>query len=205
LVDLRPGVVVVPATQATHSSNSGKVTLKVTSISIKTSINSTKGSFLSSRSSHSTVRTSNQGGNQYQRQNNQAARLPAPATNPNNQAASVQVGGCACFYCGEQNHWEKNCPKKAAQQSPAVNALARQGAPQQAPGGCGQAYTRGKVNLLEAEAIQDAQDVAVGTFLVESYPTKVLFDTGATHSFVSTSWVEAHNIPHRINDSPFKS
>jgi hypothetical protein len=51
------------------------------------------------------------------------------------------------------------------------------------------------VNHLEAEAIQDAQDVAVGMFLVESYPAKVLFDTGATHSFVSTCWVEAHNIP----------
>jgi hypothetical protein len=25
--------------------------------------------------------------------------------------------------------------------------------------------------------------------------TKVLFDTGVTHSFVSTSWVESHNIP----------
>jgi hypothetical protein len=37
--------------------------------------------------------------------------------------------------------------------------------------------------------------VALGMFPVESYPTKVLFDTGATHSFVSTSWVEAHNIP----------
>jgi hypothetical protein len=32
-------------------------------------------------------------------------------------------------------------------------------------------------------------------FLVESYPAKVLFDTGATHSFVSTSWVESHSIP----------
>jgi hypothetical protein len=54
---------------------------------------------------------------------------------------------------------------------------------------------RGKVNHLEVEAIQDAQDVAVGMFPVESYLAKVLFDTGATHSFVSTSWVEAHNIP----------
>jgi hypothetical protein len=51
------------------------------------------------------------------------------------------------------------------------------------------------VNHLEAEAIQDAPDVAVGMFPVESHPVKVLFDTGATHSFVSTSWVEAHNIP----------
>jgi hypothetical protein len=96
------------------------------------------------------------GGNQYQRQNNQAARLPAPATNQNSQAAPAQVGGRACFYCGEQNHWAKNCPKKAAQQSPAVNTPERQGAPQQAPGGRGQAYNRGKVNHLEAEAIHDA-------------------------------------------------
>jgi hypothetical protein len=51
------------------------------------------------------------------------------------------------------------------------------------------------VNHLEAEAIQDAQDVAVGMFPVESYPTNVLFDTGATHSIVSASWVESHNIP----------
>jgi hypothetical protein len=51
------------------------------------------------------------------------------------------------------------------------------------------------VNHLEAEAIQDALDVAVGMFPVESYPAKVIFDTGTTHSFVSISWVEAHNIP----------
>jgi hypothetical protein len=135
------------------------------------------------------------GGNQYQRQNNQAARLPAPATNQNGQAALAQVGGRACFYCGEQNHRVKNCPKEAAQQPPAVNAPARQGAPQQAPGVRGQAYNRGKVNHMEAEAIQDAQNVAVGMFPIESYPAKVLFGTGATHSFVSASWVESHNIP----------
>jgi hypothetical protein len=32
-------------------------------------------------------------------------------------------------------------------------------------------------------------------FPVESHPTKELFNTSATHSFISTSWVEAHNIP----------
>jgi hypothetical protein len=93
------------------------------------------------------------GGNQYQRQNNQEAHLPAPANTQNGQAAPAQVGDRACFYYGEQNHWVKNCPKKAAQQPPTVNAPARQGAPQQAPGVRGQAYNRGKVNHLEAEAI----------------------------------------------------
>jgi hypothetical protein len=51
------------------------------------------------------------------------------------------------------------------------------------------------VNHLEAEAIQDALDVVVGMFPDESHPVKVLFDIDSTHSFVSTSWVEAHNIP----------
>jgi hypothetical protein len=58
-MDLRLGVAVIPATQATHPSNLGKVTLKVTNISVKTSIiTSTRGNFLSSNSS-STVRTPN--------------------------------------------------------------------------------------------------------------------------------------------------
>jgi hypothetical protein len=37
--------------------------------------------------------------------------------------------------------------------------------------------------------------VAVGMFLVEPHTAKLLFNTGATHSFVATSWQEAHNIP----------
>jgi hypothetical protein len=103
-----------------------------------------------------------------------------------------------------KNHLAKNYPKKAAQQPPAVNAPARQGAPQQTPGVRGQAYNRGKVNHLEAKAIQDAQDVVVGMFPVKSYPAKVLFDTGATYSFVSASWVESHNIPIELMIPPLR-
>ena len=46
--------------------------------------------------------------------------------------------------------------------------------------------------------------MAVGMFLVESYPAKVLFDTGATHSFVSASWVESHNIPIQLMIPPLR-
>jgi hypothetical protein len=51
-VDLRPGVAVILATQATHHNNSSKVTNISVSLSTSTS---TRGSFLSSSSS--TVRT----------------------------------------------------------------------------------------------------------------------------------------------------
>jgi hypothetical protein len=34
----------------------------------------------------------------------------------------------------------------------------------------------------------------VGMFTVESHLVEVLFDIGATHSFITASWVEAHNL-----------
>jgi hypothetical protein len=37
--------------------------------------------------------------------------------------------------------------------------------------------------------------VTLGTFSVEYHSANVLFDTRATHSFVTTSWVESHSIP----------
>jgi hypothetical protein len=53
----------------------------------------------------------------------------------------------------------------------------------------------GKVNHLEADTAQETPGVALGTFLVEYHSANVLFDTRATHSFVTASWVESHNIP----------
>jgi hypothetical protein len=56
LVDLRLGVAAVLATQATHLRNSSKVTSTSTSVSVRTSRSSTRGSFLSNSD---TVRTTN--------------------------------------------------------------------------------------------------------------------------------------------------
>jgi hypothetical protein len=66
------------------------------------------------------------------------------------------------------------------------------------PGGNNHGQPRaqyGKVNHLEADIVQETPGVALGTFLVEYHSANVLFDTGATHSFVTASWVESHNIP----------
>jgi hypothetical protein len=53
----------------------------------------------------------------------------------------------------------------------------------------------GKVNHLEADTVQETPRVPLGTFLVKYHSANVLFDTGATNSFVTASWVESHNIP----------
>jgi hypothetical protein len=42
----------------------------------------------------------------------------------------------------------------------------------------------------------------VGMFPVESHLAEVLFDTGATHPFITASWVEAHNLPITTMSTP---
>ncbi len=43
---------------------------------------------------------------------------------------------------------------------------------------------------MEAEAVLETPDMIVGMFPVDSHIAEVLFDTGATHSFITASWVE---------------
>jgi predicted aspartyl protease len=44
----------------------------------------------------------------------------------------------------------------------------------------------------------------VGMFLVDSHIAEVLFDTGATHSFITASWVEAHNLSITTMSTPIQ-
>jgi hypothetical protein len=48
------------------------------------------------------------------------------------------------------------------------------------------------VAVLEA---QEALDVAIGMFLVNDTFAVVLFDFGASHSFISAAYVGKHNLP----------
>jgi hypothetical protein len=48
------------------------------------------------------------------------------------------------------------------------------------------------------EEAQQAQDVVLGMFLASSHPTTVLFDSGALHSFISSSFVVKHHLPITI-------
>jgi hypothetical protein len=50
-----------------------------------------------------------------------------------------------------------------------------------------------RVNNLNVEQAEQATDVVLGTLLVNSIPAKVLFDTGASLSFVSDSFAQSNN------------
>jgi hypothetical protein len=54
---------------------------------------------------------------------------------------------------------------------------------------------RGKVNNMTVEQAQDASGVVLGTFPINSEPATVLFDSGASHSFITNQFVAKRNMP----------
>jgi hypothetical protein len=52
----------------------------------------------------------------------------------------------------------------------------------------------GRVNHVTAEEAQEAKDVVLGTFLINSVPATVLFDSGASHSFITEQFVTKHDV-----------
>jgi hypothetical protein len=51
---------------------------------------------------------------------------------------------------------------------------------------------------VSTEEAQQAQDVVLDMFLASSHPATVLFDSGASHSFISSSFVVWHQLPITI-------
>jgi hypothetical protein len=58
-----------------------------------------------------------------------------------------------------------------------------------------QNFVHGRVNHVIVDEAQEALDVVVSMFSVNSTTAIVLFDSGASHSFISVAYVEKHNIP----------
>jgi hypothetical protein len=48
---------------------------------------------------------------------------------------------------------------------------------------------------MTSDEAQQAQDVVPGMFFTSSHPTTILFDSGASHSFITSSFVAKHNLP----------
>jgi hypothetical protein len=104
--------------------------------------------------------------------------VPRPSVQPSHGAQNqVGQGLGPCFKCGMSGHLARHCPTK-----PSATGTGSQLRPQGQ-----QNYTYGKVN-----------HVVSGMFLASSHPATVLFDSGASHSFISSSFVVRHQLPITI-------
>jgi hypothetical protein len=121
----------------------------------------------------------------------------------NNPIAPVQPNGC--FKCGEVGHYANNCPKhnmqtpqnqKNSRQRPGQqSSQAHNGTPNSQGNKGQQNYMRGRVNDVTAETAQEASNVVLSMFLVNSEFASVLFDSRVSNSFIKEQFVAKHNLP----------
>jgi hypothetical protein len=48
------------------------------------------------------------------------------------------------------------------------------------------------------EEAQEAPNVVIGMFFINDTSAVVLFDSGASHSFISATYIEKHNLPQAL-------
>ncbi|KAI3715505.1 hypothetical protein L6452_22489 [Arctium lappa] len=90
---------------------------------------------------------------------------------PGHTIRDCPVRGLVCYECKSPGHVKRDCPKLVSGSTPA-----RKENPPRVPG---------RAFQMTADEAKASADVVSGTFLINSVPARVLFDTGASFSFLS--------------------
>ena len=62
--------------------------------------------------------------------------------------------------------------------------------------------TGDRVNHINVEEVEEEPNAVIGKFLVKSFTALVLFDTGASHSYISRGFVDKYNLPTKVLRTP---
>jgi hypothetical protein len=104
----------------------------------------------------------------------------------NNVPEKRDISQVECFKCHKTGHYANDCPQKKDE------------------GNKPNPFQKGHVNHINVEEIYDEPDAVYGMFLLNKFSTLVVFDTGASHSFISRAFVVKNKIPTEIIDCPIR-
>jgi hypothetical protein len=68
--------------------------------------------------------------------------------------------------------------------------------------GSGKGFSIARVNQVSTDAIADGADIIIGMFYINSIPAAILFDSGATHSFISARYDNTNELPLQNMQKP---
>jgi hypothetical protein len=99
-----------------------------------------------------------------------------------------------CYAYGEKGHFANQCPNPCTH-PPQQFALTPSHGANSIPVAAKQNCAHGRVNHVVVEEAQEALGVVIGMFFINDTSAVVLFDSRASHSFMSAAYVEKHNLP----------
>jgi hypothetical protein len=106
-----------------------------------------------------------------------AYTVSLPNGNSSQGSFSVPPSNMPCWNCNKPGHWVRKCPY------PKKNA--------------NQGGRQGQVHYTSIEEIPSGEVVTTNKFLVDQHSAVVLFDSGASHSFISPMF--ASKFPHKLH------
>jgi hypothetical protein len=99
---------------------------------------------------------------------------------------SGQSAGTTCYKCGNTGHYANVCPQMIA------TTLVQN---KQQTLGSSKGFSIARVNQVSADATPDGADIALGMFYINAIPATILFDSSATHSFMSARYANTNELP----------
>jgi hypothetical protein len=111
---------------------------------------------------------------------------------PGTRFPALPISSTGCFNCGKSRHFIKDCPYPRQNQS--NNQQSSGSSKGNAATNTAAKNTRKtrRIYYTQVATTPEGEPVMMGTFLVANHPSLILFDSGASHTFMSKKFVEKH-------------
>ena len=102
---------------------------------------------------------------------------------PNTQPAARPDNNNRCFRCGSPDHFAKMCPQAGQSQGQASRRNDQNKGKRQTI-----QVRQGRLNFTSLADLPEGAPIMSGTFSINYHPAVILFDSGASHSFISSKF-----------------